>query len=122
MKTLVKIIVTAIAVMITQYLLPGVKVDVFTTALLVAVVLTVLNNLLRPVLVILTIPITFFTFGFFLLVINTGMILLTSHIINHFRPNGFMVNGFWSAFLFSIILSIVTAILQSFDKKDKRGN
>lgn len=122
MKTLVKIIVTAIAVMITQYLLPGVKVDVFTTALLVAVVLTVLNNLLRPVLIILTIPITFFTFGFFLLVINTGMILLTSHIINHFRPDGFMVNGFWSAFLFSIILSIVTAILQSFDKKDKRGN
>jgi putative membrane protein len=113
MKILVKIIISAFAVILTSYLLKGVKVDGFLTALIVAAVLAVLNNLLKPILIIFTIPITFFTFGLFLLVINAAMIMLTSNIVP-----GFKVDGFWWALGFSIILSIITGILQSFDKKD----
>jgi putative membrane protein len=114
MKTLVKIIISAIAVMITQWLLSrGVHVANFTTALLVAVVLSVLNSILKPILIFLTIPITFLTLGLFLLVINAGMIMLASDIIG----NGFKVDGFGWALAFSIILSLVTAILESFNKE-----
>jgi putative membrane protein len=112
MNTLIKIIISAFAVIISSYLLRGVTVDTFITALIVAAVLAVLNSIVKPVLIILTIPITFFTFGFFLLVINAAMILLTSRIVS-----GFKVDGFWWALGFSIILSLVTAILESFNKK-----
>ncbi len=120
MKTIVKIIISAIAVMISQYLLPGVHVANFTTALLVAVVLSVLNSILKPILIVLTIPITFFTFGLFLLVINAGIILLASHIVAEFKMDGFKVDGFWWALAFSIILSLVTGILESFNKKEPK--
>jgi len=115
MKILVKIIISAFAVMLTSYLLKGVKIDGFLTALIVAAVLALLNNLLKPLLIILTIPITFFTFGLFLLVINAAMIMLASNIVP-----GFKVEGFWWALGFSIILSIITGILQSFDKKENQ--
>jgi putative membrane protein len=115
MKILVKIIISAFAVMLTSYLLKGVQVDNFLTALIVAAVLALLNNLLKPILIILTIPITFFTFGLFLLVINASMIMLASNIVK-----GFKVDGFWWALGFSIILSIITGILQSFDKKENQ--
>jgi putative membrane protein len=108
MNTLFKIIISAFAVIISSYLLKGIHVDGFLTALIVAAVLAVLNNLLKPILVILTIPITFFTFGFFLLVINAAIIMLTSRLVH-----GFVVDGFGWALGFSIILSIVTGILES---------
>ena len=112
MNTLIKIIISAFAVIISSYLLHGVKVDGFLTALIVAAVLSILNNILKPVLILLTIPITFFTFGLFLLVINAAIIMLTSHIVP-----GFKVDGFWWALGFSIILTTVTGILESFNKK-----
>lgn len=114
MRTLIKIIISAFAVIISSYLLRGIHVKDFITALIVAAVLSVLNSILKPILVILTIPITFFTFGLFLLVINAAIIMLTSHIVP-----GFKVDGFWWAFGFSIILSIVTGILESFNKENK---
>ena len=112
MNFIFKIIITTFAVAITSYILPGVSVDVFTTAIFVAIVLAVLNTLLKPILIILTIPITLFSFGLFLLVINAFIILLTSRIVE-----GFKVDGFWWALAFSIILSIVTGVLESFNKK-----
>jgi len=112
MNTLLKIIISAFAVLITSWLLKGIHIDGYFTALIVAAVLAVLNNLLKPVLILLTIPITFFTLGFFLLVINAAIILLTSDIVK-----GFRVDGFWWALGFSIILSIVTGILNSFNKQ-----
>jgi putative membrane protein len=115
MNTLIKIIISAFAVIISSYLLHGVTVDNFLTALIVAAVLAVLNSLLKPVLVLLTIPITVYSFGFFLLVINAAIIMLTSNIVP-----GFKVDGFWWALAFSIILSIVTGILESFNSKDKQ--
>ncbi len=112
------ILVSAVAVLFTAWLLPGVQVTDFVSALLVAIVLAFLNTVVKPVLTILTIPITFFTLGFFLLVINAGMIILASKLIPEFH-----VSGFWWALLFSLILSLVTSILNAFvgnnDKKEE---
>ncbi|MEO6902819.1 MAG: phage holin family protein [Bacteroidia bacterium] len=108
-----KLIISTLAVLITSYLLPGVKIEgnSFFTALVVAAVLAFLNAILKPIMIILTIPITIVTFGFFLLVINAFMILLASKLVN-----GFYVNGFWWALLFSLILSLTTSILENFNK------
>ncbi|HQH19313.1 MAG TPA: phage holin family protein, partial [Bacteroidales bacterium] len=104
---------SAFAVIITSYLLPGIHVSNFITACLVAIVLAVLNNLVKPLLIILTIPITFFTFGLFLLVINAFIIILAGNMVP-----GFRVDGFWWALAFSIILSIVSSILASVNRED----
>jgi putative membrane protein len=85
-----------------------VKVDSFVTALLVAVVLAFLNTIVKPVLTILTIPITIFSLGLFLLVINAFIIILAGKLVE-----GFVVNGFFTALLFSIILSVLTGILNA---------
>lgn len=102
---LVRLILSAVAVLICAYVLPGAEVDGFITAIVVAGVLALLNVILKPILVILTIPITFVTLGLFLLVINTVLILL----VDWFVP-GFTVDGFWWALVFSVILSIVNSV------------
>lgn len=114
MNTIIKIIISAFAVIITSYILPGVKVDGFLTALIVAVVLSILDSFVKPILVLLTIPATFFTFGLFLLVINAAIIMFTSRLVT-----GFNVDGFWWALAFSVILSIIRALIESFDKKER---
>ncbi|MFU8842681.1 MAG: phage holin family protein [Bacteroidales bacterium] len=106
MNLLLRIIITSISAVIAAYILPGVELAGFTTAILVALVLALLNAFLKPLLVILTIPITIFTFGLFLLVINAAIIMLASHFIR-----GFYVDGFWYALFFSIILSIISSLL-----------
>lgn len=106
MSFFIKVIVTAIAVIIGAYLMPGVEVEGITTALVVAFVLGILNAVLKPILVVLTIPVTVVTLGLFLLVINAFIIMITSHLIN-----GFNVADFWVAILFSIILSVLNWIL-----------
>jgi putative membrane protein len=105
MKILFRLFLYSVAVMITAWLLPGIHVLNYWTALAVAVLLAVLNTFLRPIMVFLTIPVTIITFGFFLLVINALIIILASKIVP-----GFVVEGFWWALLFSIILSIIAAI------------
>lgn len=110
LKIFFKIIVSALAVFITSWLLPGVHVDGFITALIVAASLALLNYLIKPLLIILTIPVTIVTFGLFLLAINAFIILIASHYID-----GFKVDGFWWALLFSIILSLVTSLLEIFN-------
>lgn len=110
MKFIVQLIISSLAVLISAYFLPGVDIvdNNFITALIVAAVLSFLNAVVKPIMIILTIPITFITLGLFLLVINALMILLAAKIVDDFR-----VNGFWWALLFSLILSIVTSILES---------
>ncbi|RJE75417.1 phage holin family protein [Reichenbachiella sp. MSK19-1] len=105
-NTLIRLILSAIAVLICAYILPGAHVDGFWTALVVAGVLAVVNILFKPILVILTIPVTIVTLGLFLLVINTLMIMLVSALVP-----GFMVDGFWWSFLFSLILSLINSLL-----------
>lgn len=116
MKFILQLIISTLAVLITAYLLPGVEIvgNNFFTALLVAAVLSFLNGVVKPIMIVLTIPITFFTLGFFLLVINALMILLAAELVD-----GFHVDGFWWALLFSFILSIVTSILESIKKRDE---
>jgi putative membrane protein len=120
MKFIVKLVVSTLAVLITAMLLPGVEIadNSFLTALGVAVVLAFLNAIVKPILVILTIPVTIFSFGLFILVINAVLILWASKIVN-----GFHVDNFWRALLFSLILSVVTWILEAFQgNDDKRRN
>ncbi len=86
--------------------MPGVTVDDYTSALLVAVVLAFLNTIVKPILTILTIPITVVTLGLFLLVINALIVIFAEHLVP-----GFHVSGFWWALLFSLILSLFTSVL-----------
>ena len=105
MSILVKWLLSSVAVLLAAYLLPGVSVTSFGTALIVAAILALLNAILRPILVVLTIPITILTLGLFLLVINALIILLTDSLIS-----GFEVSNFWWALLFSFLLSILGAL------------
>lgn len=105
MAILVKWVLSAVGVLIAAYILPGVAVTSFWTALLVAAILAVLNAILRPILVVLTIPITIITLGLFLLVINALIILLTDSLIS-----GFEVSNFWWALLFSLLISVLGAL------------
>ena len=106
MNIILRIILSTFAVLITSYILPGVKIDGVFTAIFVAVLLGFLNNILKPILVYVTIPATVFTLGLFLFVINAAMVILCSKIID-----GFIVEGFWSAVFFSIILSFISSLL-----------
>jgi putative membrane protein len=102
---LIRLILSSIAVLICAYILPGAEVDGFISAIVVAGVLAILNVLVKPVLVILTIPITIITLGLFLLVINTVLVMLASWLVP-----GFTVDGFWWALLFSVILSLINSV------------
>jgi len=104
-----KTIVTGLSVLVAAFFLSGVTVHNPITALWVAIVLGLLNNFIKPLLVILTIPITLFTFGLFLLFINVLIVKWTSQIVP-----GFWVRDWWSALLFSFIVSMVTSILNAF--------
>jgi putative membrane protein len=106
MKLLFRILITAILVLVIAKIMKGVIVDEFTTALTVAIVLGLLNFFVKPVLVLFTLPVTMFTLGLFLLVINAVMILLCDHFVE-----GFHVSSFWTAMLFSIILSLSQSLV-----------
>lgn len=115
MKRIIRLLLNAIAVVILAYVLPGIGVDSFTSAILVAVLLSILNFLVKPVLVILTLPITVVTLGLFLLIINAIIILMAAHFIS-----GFQVNSIFWAIVFSILLSVLQSILHSFFSEDKK--
>jgi putative membrane protein len=115
MNWLTRFLLNGLAVLLAAYLLPGVSVDDYWTALWVALVLSLVNIFIKPVLIVLTIPITFITFGLFLLVINALMILLADYFVD-----GFDVDGFWWALLFGIIVSLFNSIFSDlFEKKRK---
>ena len=115
MKSLLKIVLTAAAVVVLSYLLPGVEVSGFAAALIVAAVLAVLRVLVKPVLIVLTFPITVVTLGLFLLVVNAIIILIADGFIS-----GFAVRNIWWAVLFSVLLSFMQSILYSMLKEDKK--
>ncbi|MGL2966668.1 phage holin family protein [Flavobacterium sp. XGLA_31] len=114
MKLLIRIFITALLVMAISYLMKGVIVDEFTTALTVAIVLGLLNLFVKPILVLFTMPVTFFTLGLFLLVINAVIIELCDYFID-----GFSVNSFWTAMLFSIILSLSQSLVYQITGESK---
>lgn len=108
MNFIVKILITGLVVLLGAYMLPGVVVNSFGTALLVAVVLAILNALVKPILIFLTIPITILTLGLFLLVINALIILFTDALVP-----GFDVGGFWWALIYSLLLSALMYVAES---------
>jgi putative membrane protein len=97
-------LVAAVAVMIAAYLLPGVALDGWIPAFVTALVLGIVNTLLRPLFIVLTLPLTLLTFGLFTFVINAFLVWLTNVVVP-----GFDVASFWWAFLFSVVLSVVHA-------------
>jgi putative membrane protein len=128
MNFLAKLFISTFAVLITAYFLDGVvignnqffrvdspEINKFITAFLVAVVLAFLNTIVKPILTILSLPITFFTLGLFLLVINALIILFADKLVD-----GFKVDGFWTALWFSLVLSLVSGILEMFTKKEEK--
>ncbi|GAA5027951.1 membrane protein [Marivirga lumbricoides] len=112
MNFIIKLILSALSVIVASYLLPGAHIENFFAALLVSLFLALFSATLKPVLTILTIPITVFTLGLFLLVINALMILLA----DYFVP-GFQVDGFWWALLFGVILALVNGIFEAISRK-----
>lgn len=113
MKIFLKILLTALAVILLANILPGITVAGYLSAIIVAVVISLLNMFVRPLLVFFTLPATIVTFGLFLFVINAIIILLADKLID-----GFAVSGFWAALFFSILLSIFRSFLFSL-LKDK---
>ena len=114
MKIITRWILSTLAVIITAYLLPkeAIFVASFFVALVVAVVLGFLNSIIRPILIILTLPIQLFTLGVFTFIINAALVMLTSSLVS-----GFYVKNFWWALIFSLVLSLVGAVINHFEPK-----
>jgi putative membrane protein len=109
MRILINLALSALAVFVTARVLPGVTLDGFVTALVVAVVLGVVNSLLRPVLLLLTLPVNILTLGLFTFVIIGGLVQLVSWLVP-----GFHVASFWWALVFAFVLWLVSAFLSRF--------
>lgn len=114
MNLLLRILITTGLVLLISRFMTTVSVTDFTAALLVAVVLGLLNIFIKPILVLLTLPVTILTLGLFLFVINAFIILLCSKLVD-----GFKVDSFWTALIFSIILSVCQSIAYKIIGGDK---
>ena len=112
MNLIIRIVVTALLVLLIAHFMPGISVDSFLTSILVAIVLGLLNLTVKPILVLFTLPVTILTLGLFLLVINAVVILICDVIVG-----GFDVSSFWIALIFSLILSVFQSIVYSLTGK-----
>ena len=115
MNFLIKILVIAGVSFGLAHVLKGIHIDTFWTAFVFAVVLAILNIFLKPVLILLTLPVTILTLGLFLFVVNALVVLLASRFVN-----GISIASFWWGLLFSLLLSIIASILDKELKKDRK--
>lgn len=106
---IVRIILSTIAVFVAASILPGVHIDSFATALVVAVVLALINTFIRPLLIILTLPLNILTLGLFTFVIIGMIVLAVTYIVP-----GFVVDGFWWALAFAFVVAVINGLLNSF--------
>lgn len=113
MNMLMRIIINSVVAFGLSYILSGISIDSFWTAIILAVVLGILNAIVKPLLVIITFPITLVTFGLFLFVINALIIILADKLLD-----GFQTKNFWWALLFGLLLSIVSSLFYSGRKED----
>ncbi len=109
MRLILKLLLTGVAVFVLAEILPGIQVAGYGSALIVAIVLALLRLIVKPILIILTLPITIITFGIFLLFINAIIILIASYLIDSFH-----VSSIWWALLFSLLLSFFQTVLFPF--------
>lgn len=110
---LIKLLFSALGVITGAYLLPGIYVESFWTAIIVAFLLSILNVTLKPILIVLTIPVTVMTLGLFLLILNALMIEAVDYFVS-----GFIVDNFWWALIFSLILTVINSLFKDLRKKD----
>jgi putative membrane protein len=103
---LLKVLVCSVNAFILAYILPGIEIEDYFTAILVALVLSLLDLFVKPLLIFLTLPATIVTLGLFLFVINAVIILIDDHFVG-----GFKVEGFWHALLFSVLLSFFNSFV-----------
>ena len=115
MKLLIRLLITTILVLIIANYMGGVQVDGIKASIIVAIVLAVLNAIVKPILIFFTFPITVVTLGLFLLAINAIIIIICDKLID-----GFKVDGFLSALIFSVILSICQSIMFKLTNEDKK--
>lgn len=113
-RFLIRWVVSTLGIFATAYLLPGASVDQFSTAIGMALVLGILNATLKPILILFTLPITLFSFGLFLFVINAALILLLDHWFD-----GFQIAGFGSAVFFSLVLTLINSLLFRLGERKK---
>ena len=113
MNFIMRIIVTSVIAFALSYILSGVSIDSFWYAIVLALVLALLNAIVKPLLILLTFPITIVTLGLFLFVINAMIILLADAILD-----GFAVRNFWWALLFGLLLSVITSMLYTEKKTE----
>lgn len=106
MSTVINLLLSTLAVLVTTYLIPGVDVDSFWVAVVVAVVLGLVNAFVRPVVSLLTLPVNVLTLGLFSFVITALMVMLTGALVP-----GFIVTGFVPALLFGVVESLVSWVL-----------
>ena len=111
MQILVALVLNALALLATAYIVPGFKVDNFTTALLASIVLGVVNTFIKPVLNFISLPITIITLGLFAFVINAAVLFIVSAVVP-----GLMIDGWVPAILGAIVLSVVSTVLSSLTK------
>ena len=116
-KLLFKILVCSVNVFILAYILPGISIVDFFTAILVAAVLSLLDAIVKPLLMLLTLPATILTLGLFLFVINAGIILIDAHSVH-----GFKVDSFWHAMLFGALLSFFNSLVHKRAFPGKKKN
>ncbi|HNS71419.1 MAG TPA: phage holin family protein [bacterium] len=111
MKLILRLVASTLSVFTAAYIIPGVTVDSWKTALIVALVLGFLNMFIKPILVILTLPVTILTLGVFYLLINALMVIITASLVS-----GFQVDSIVAALLFGILVSVVNSFLSSLAK------
>ncbi len=116
MRFLLKLLLTAVFIMVIGHFFHLIDVRDSKTAIIVALVLALLNSIVKPILVILTLPVTVVTLGLFLLVINAAMVMLTAEIVGP----AFHVNGWTSALLFSLMLSVFQYLIEKLIKKNDK--
>ena len=117
MRIIIKLLINALALFLTAWIVPGIQISSFWTAIIAAIVLAVINVIIRPIMLIITLPINIITLGLFTFFINALMLLLASDIVP-----GFFISGFLSAILGAIILTIISTVLHSLFKEEGAGS
>jgi putative membrane protein len=118
MKLLLKILITTVNAFILAHILPGIHMDDFFTSIIVAVILAILDAVVKPTLILLTLPATILTLGLFLFVINACIILIADKFVS-----GFKIDSFWHAMLFSVLLSFFNSFVhkRAFKEQEQRA-
>ncbi len=117
MRTIIRFLGSAIIVMLLSRIIPGVSISGFWSAMILVFVLALLNTIVKPILILFTIPVTFFTLGLFLLVINAAIIMMASKLVD-----GFLVDGFWPALLFSLLNAAANSVINKITEGPQSTN